>query len=280
MMMLSLIRNEVFKIFSYYRTYLSYLFIVLLVPLIFWGFSIGGSTVERQLTHAMGDQFLMVGKLVNAYTVSYFVMNFLWVHIPFLIALVGGDVLAGEEAAGTYRVYLTRPVSRLKIFNAKAIATLIYTLTVILCLAFMSLGVGAVWMGLGDLIVFQDGILVLPASTAFVRFSLAYGLSFLNMAVVASLAIFFSSMVKNAIGPVIGTMAIIIVFLAVSTLPLDFFVSIRPYFFTTYFDSWAKAFFDPIPWDILWQATWVALLHIGLLLGGSYFIFRRKDILS
>ncbi len=280
MIMQTLIRNEVFKIYSYWRTYMGYFFILLLVPLFFWGFSLGGSSVERQLTHAMGDQFIMVGKLVNAYTVAYFVMNFLWIHIPFLIALVGGDALAGEEAAGTYRIYLTRPISRFKIFNAKALATLIYTFSVILFLAIMSIGVGAIWMGLGDLVVFQDGILVLPSGTAFIRFSLAYGLSFLNMAVVASLAIFFSSMVKNAIGPVIGTMAIIIVFLAVSTLPLDFFESIRPYFFTSYFDSWAKAFFDPIPWEYIWKCVWITVIHIAVFLNGAYLIFKRKDILS
>ena len=280
MITLTLVRNELFKIFSYWRTYMSYFFIILLVPLFFWGFSIGGSSVERQLNHAMGDQFMMVGQLVNAFTVAYFVMNFLWVHIPFLIALVGGDALAGEEAAGTYRIYMTRPISRFQIFNAKALATLIYTFSVILCLGILSIGLGAIWMGLGDLVVFQDGILVLPAGTALVRFSMAYGLSFLNMAVVASLSIFFSAMVKNAIGPVIGTMAVIIVFLAVSTLPLDVFESIRPFFFTTYFDSWAKAFFDPIPWDYMWKSTWIALLHISIFLGGAYFIFKRKDILS
>lgn len=280
MIYLTLIRNELFKIFSYWRTYMSYFFILLLVPLFFWGFSVGGSSIERQLTNAMGDHFLMVGKLVNAFTVAYFVLNFLWIHIPFLIALVGGDVLAGEEAAGTYRVYLTRPVSRWKIFLSKSIATLLYTLSVILFLGIMSIGVGAIWMGLGDLVVLQDGILVLPAGTAFVRFALAYGLSFLNMAVVATLAILFSAMVKNAVGPVIGTMAIVIIFFAVSSLPLDFFETIRPFFFTTYFDSWTKAFYDPIPWDYLWLSTWTALLHIGLFLGGAFLIFKRKDILS
>ena len=50
-----LIRNEVFKIYSYWRTYMGYFFILLLMPLFFWGFSLGGSSVERQLTRAMGE---------------------------------------------------------------------------------------------------------------------------------------------------------------------------------------------------------------------------------
>ncbi|MCK7520020.1 MAG: ABC transporter permease [Ignavibacteriales bacterium] len=46
-------------------------------------------------------------------------LNALVVHIPFLITLVAGDLLAGEATAGTYRILVTRPVSRFKIVFSK-----------------------------------------------------------------------------------------------------------------------------------------------------------------
>jgi ABC-type transport system involved in multi-copper enzyme maturation permease subunit len=100
------------------------------------------------------------------------------------------------------------------------------------------------------------------------------------MVLVSSIAIFFSTMVRNAVGPVIGTMALFIFILMVSTLPLDVFKSIQPYLFTTYFSNWEQAFFDPIPWDDLFRGLGLIVSNIVMYLGIALIIFRRKDILS
>ena len=110
--------------------------------------------------------------------------------------------------------------------------------------------------------------------------SIAYAFTFVNMALVSSVAIFFSTMVRNAVGPVIGTMAVIIFSLMISTIPLEIFRGIHPYMFTSYFSNWEQVFHDPIPWAELFRGANLVLSNILLFLGLAYIIFRRKDILS
>jgi ABC-2 type transport system permease protein len=207
-------------------------------------------------------------------------MNLFWFHIPFLIALVGGDIFAGEQANGTFRVYATRPISRLNIFLSKTLATMIYTLIFVLYFGLLTLGLGLIWHGGGDMLVFHKGVLILEGGDAMRRFIVAYGFSFMNMALISAIAIFFSTMVRNAIGPVIGTMAVIIFSLMISTVPLEVFKSIQPYMFTTYFTNWEKVFYDPIPWGELFRGVSYILSNMLFFLGFAYIIFRRKDILS
>ena len=57
----------------------------------------------------------------DGWFVSNMVMNALFVHVPFLILLVAGDIFAGEATSGTYRILLTRPPSRTRIFSVKAL---------------------------------------------------------------------------------------------------------------------------------------------------------------
>ncbi len=279
-MMIKLVQNELYKIFSLMRSYIGIVLFTVIVPLILWGYGMGTSHIQGQIEGAVSEMFFIEGSPTNGYTAAYFIMNFFWVHIPFLIALVGGDVFAGEHANGTFRVYATRPISRLSIFISKTIATMIYTLIFVLYFGLLTLGLGLIWHGGGDMLVFQDGILILESSDALRRFFIAYGFSFMNMALVSAIAIFFSTMVRNAIGPVIGTMALIIFFLMVTTLPLDVFKGIQPFLFTSYFSNWEMVFFDPIPWDDLFRGLGLIVSNLILFLGMALIIFRRKDILS
>ncbi len=276
--MIALIRNEILKIATRWRTAIGFGAIALLMPLVLWGFSKGGSGIERSMTHALQDQFIVVGSLFNGFLETYLVMNLLWVHIPFLVTLVAGDVVAAEGAAGTFRIYLTRAVSRNKILTSKLLATWIYTAALILFFAFMSLGLGALFLGTGDLIVMDNGILILPPEMAWTHFGLAFLLAIYSMSVIATLTFMFSSMVNNGIGPIIGTMAVLLVGLAISTLPIDWFDTIRPYLFSSYLDVWRYAFADPVPWAKIGKYAGILTLYMGGFAGIAYGVFNRRDM--
>ena len=97
---------------------------------------------------------------------------------------------------------------------------------------------------------------------------------------VASLAFLFSSLVENGIGPLVGTMAVIIVFYIVSNVPADLFTSVKPYLFTSYLNLWQKMFEDPVPWgDVLHSVFVLGAFSIGFY-AVTWYIFLRKDILS
>jgi ABC-2 type transport system permease protein len=203
------------------------------------------------------------------------------VHIPFLITLVAGDLLAGEATSGTYRILVTRPVSRMQIVTSKFIAGNIYSFLVILWLGIVSLGLGAVLFGYGELIVIRpEAITILDRADVIWRFGLAYGFAALGMSVVCSLAFFFSSLVENAIGPIIASMAVIIIFIIISAINIDIFRSIKPYLFTNYILSWRLFFSNPIETVDVLKAVAILAGHSLVLFIITAVIFKRKDILS
>lgn len=280
-MMTELIKIELFKIFKKWRTYIGFIAIGLLVAIIQFAMYFEGQSSIDFMTRNLRQSFLFVGNLLNGFFISYLILNMLAVHIPFLITLVAGDLLAGESTAGTYRLLITRPVSRFQVVTSKFIAGNIYTFSLILWLAIVSLGVGALLFGFGELIVMNSGsVIILDRGDVIWRFILAYGFAALGMSVVCSLAFFFSSLVENAIGPIIATMAVIIVFIIVSAINIDVFSSIRPYLFTNYILSWRLIFGDPIDISKLIKAILILCAHVATLYGVTLIIFRRKDILS
>jgi len=100
------------------------------------------------------------------------------------------------------------------------------------------------------------------------------------MTVVCSLAFLFSSLVENAIGPIISTMAVIIVFVIVSAINIDLFQAIKPYLFTSHILHWREFFNDPVDASKIVESALILLGHVILFFGLTSFIFRKKDILS
>ncbi|HMU44650.1 MAG TPA: ABC transporter permease subunit [Ignavibacteriaceae bacterium] len=279
--MITLIRIELYKIFRKWRTYIGFIAIAVLVPLVQIAMVLEGEHSLDFMTRNLQESFVFVGNLLNAYLVSFIILNSIALHIPFLITLVAGDLLAGEATSGTYRMLITRPVSRLKIVSSKFIAGLIYSNLLVLWLAVMSLVLGIIIFGVGELIVIKSTTIIIFAKDDVLwRFLLGYGFAALSMSVVASIAFFFSSLVENAIGPIVTTMAIIIVFLIISAINIDIFQSIRPYLFTNYILDWKLFFDDPIEMNEIIKAVAVLFGHIIVLFGITAYFFNKKDILT
>ncbi len=279
--MLTLLRIELYKIFKKWRTYIGFIAIGLLVPLIHIAMLVEGSHTLNFMTRNIRESFVFVGNLLNGYLVSYITLASLAVHIPFLITLVAGDLLAGEATSGTYRLLVTRPISRTQIVVSKFLAGIVYTNLLVLWLAIVSLGLGLILFGVGELIVINaDAIIILEQTDVLWRFLLGYGFATLGMSVVASLAFFFSSLVENAIGPIISTMAVIIVFLVISALQVDIFKEIRPYLFTNYIMSWRLFFDDPVDLSEIIKAAGILIGHVAVFFTAALLIFNRKDILT
>ncbi|HLA69814.1 MAG TPA: ABC transporter permease [Bacteroidota bacterium] len=278
--MFRLVYHECIKTFLKKRTYLGFVILLVVIPLIEIAVKIEGARFSSGFLRSLQQDFFFVGNLFNGWIVSHWIMNSLWVHIPILISFVAGDQLAGEATAGTYRLILIRPVSRTRIFFSKYLTTAVYTIVFVVFLGILSVGLALILMGSGQLLVWDSGFLILPSSDVAWRFFAAYIFAAWSMLTVSSIAFFFSSFVENAIGPIIATMGVLIVLLLVSVMPLEFFESIRPYIFTTYINIWQKVFADPVQWpEILEGVTWLGG-YSAAMVGGAWLIFVRKDILS
>ncbi|MDD8016868.1 MAG: ABC transporter permease [Bacteroidota bacterium] len=279
--MFNLIRLELFKTYSKWRTYIGFIAVAVLIPVIMWIMWIeGGKFIQHQLRSLQTD-FFITGNLFNGWVIAQLIMNGLWVHVPALIALVAGDQLSGEATSGTFRLILIRPVSRARILNAKYFATLLYTASLVLSIAALSVGLGLWIFGSGDLIAFdKDGITILPENGLIIRFLFAYALAMWSMFVVASLAFFISSFVENAIGPIITTMTVIVIFLIITNLPVESVESIKPWLFTTHMNVWQQAFRDPYDWEKIRTSCLALGAYSAFFWAVTLFLFRRKDILS
>jgi ABC-2 type transport system permease protein len=280
-MIFTLVKIELMKIFKKWRTYIGFIAIGILVPLLHLAMYLEGQNSIDFVTRGLRDSFILVGNLLNGYWISYIILNALTIHIPFLITLVAADLLAGEATAGTYRILVTRPISRIQIVTSKFLAGIIYTGSLIIWLAFISLVVGLIVFGSGELIVAgSDAIIIFDKSDVLWRFFLAYGFGILSMSVVCSLAIFFSSLVENAIGPIVSTMAIIIIFIILSAFDVAVLRELKPYLFTNYILDWREFFNDPLDLPEIAKSVLILSGHIILFFTATSFIFNKKDILS
>jgi ABC-2 type transport system permease protein len=230
---------------------------------------------------ALKGRFDINGKILNGYFICNLVLQMLLVHVPLLIALVAGDVLAGEANMGTIRMLLTKPISRTTIIMSKFMATIIYTLLLLVWMALLSLLVSIALFGTDDLIIFKsDKVILLREATVLWRFAGAFVYAAIGMTVVTSLAILLSVFAENAIGPIVGTMSIIILFTILSGLDLPFFNAVKPLLFTRHMLAWKGFFNEPVNYASVLQSALILVGHIAIFMGLAIYSFNRKDILS
>ena len=98
------------------------------------------------------------------------------------------------------------------------------------------------------------------------------------MAAVGALATFLSVMADNSIGPIVGTMGVVIVFTIITNLEIPLFTAMRPYLFTTHMLGWKGFLNDPIPKAAIIKSVGVLSAYIVGQVGLTIYIFNRKDI--
>ena len=148
---------EIYKTFSRWRTYIGFGFIALIVLLTEVVMKLSAVEIVNRMMRFAQKDFLIFGNVLNGWFVTSFIMNSLHFHIPFLIALVAGDIVSGEATSGTVRFLLIRPPSRYKIIAAKYVTTLFYTTGLVIFLGLMCVLPGLALFGSGDLIIHHYG---------------------------------------------------------------------------------------------------------------------------
>lgn len=273
--------NELIKIAAKPRSYLGLAAITLIVGLILVAMKLEGGLYISLLTGPFEQSLIFEGNVLNGNLVGFIILQMLIIHVPLLIAFVTGDLISGEAAMGTIRMLLTKPVSRNQIVLSKFLAGCIYTLIVLLWLAFLTVVVGQWLFGSGDLMVLKsDGLVVLQEGDVAWRFFYGFVVAFLSLIMIATLSLTLSCFSENSIGPIVTTMGLILLFTIIGSIEVPLFDQVRPYLFTTHMAAWRYLFDDPIQWKDLWFSVTVLVGHIAVLLGIGLYKFKRKDILS
>lgn len=277
--MFALIRTELYKIAKRPRSYIGFAAILLIVAIIEFALYVDGASYIEFIFHQLESFLSIEGKVLNGYLVCFIILQTLIIQMPLLVALVTGDVISGEAANGTLRLLLTRPVSRSEVVMAKYIAGSFYVLLLLLLLGALALGGSLLLFGEGDLIILKsETIIVLKSNDVLWRFYAAFGIAFLSLSVISSFSLMLSCFTDNSIGPIILTMAVIVIFTIIGSFDLPLFDHIKPFLFTSYMIVWRNMFDQPVDWSIMQTSILVLILHILLFLGVSLYYFNRKDI--
>ena len=291
--MWSLISVELYKIFRRPRTYIAFGAIAALIVVIQLGLKIDGDAYAGFLMKDINDTLTVDGKVLNGYLICYILLQLLLVHVPLLVALIAADMISGEANLGTLRLLFTTPFSRTQWVVAKFIAASVYTILLLIWLAFLALFVSMWIFGTDDLFLMKSNYVVLiEQQDVLWRYLGAFVFASFSLLTVTSLGFLMSSMANNSIGPIVGTMSAIVFFTILSTLNIPLFSLIKPYLFTTHMNNW-KEFFDikvngnneAITGSILNMpkiktSLIVLTLHIILFVSASILIVKKKDILS
>ena len=273
--------NEFIKILAKPRSYLGIGALTLLIGIILFAMKADGSSFISFVTASFEQTLSFNGNILNGNLIAFIILQMLIVHIPLLVALVTGDLISGEAAMGTVRMLATKPISRTNIVLSKFIAGAVYTLILTIWLGFLALIVAKWIFGTGDLIVLNsDGLVILKSEDILWRYGLSFLVAFLALLTISTLSICLSAFAENSIGPIVLTMAIIILFTIIGSLDVSVFDNIKPYLFTTHMASWRSFFEDPVPWGRIQESIIILLVHNVLLVSIAIYKFNKKDITS
>ena len=277
-MILILVKNEFKKVLKRKRTYISFLLIGILIPFIVGAISNGGTTLEKSIYGQLSDSFFFIGSLLNGYLATYIIIAVLINHMPFLSTIIASDIFSGEYSRSTFRMYLTRPISRTQVLVSKVVVVLAYTSALMGFFFLYALLISISWLGTGELAVFHKGILFLSSDEVMQRFALAFLISNYVMLTISLLCLLISAISKNSVTPIIITISIVFIGTAITYIPIELFKVINPYLFTGYINSFLKAFHDPIPWSHLGSLLITCTVWSTLFVSLSLFFFNKKDI--
>lgn len=279
--MWQLTKIELFKIFKKPRTYIAFAAIAAIIFLVQLAFYIDGEKYMSIVMTSIESNFIVEGNLLNGYFVFFVILQTLLVHVPLLISLVAGDMIAGEANMGTLRLLVTKPVSRTSLMISKFFASGIYSILLLTFMAVLGLLVSMLVFGTSDLMIFKsEKVLLIDRDDVLWRYFAAYGFAGLSMITVAALAFLFSVFADNSIGPIIAAMSVIIVFTILTTMDIPFFNNMKPYLFTNHMLNW-KGFFDrPVDGSEVLKSVLFLIGHIVFFVSLATYIFRKKDILS
>jgi ABC-2 type transport system permease protein len=211
----------------------------------------------------------------SGYAVALFTLTFVtqWV-LPFLTAIVAGDIFAGEDHLGTWKTVLTRSASRGQIFAAKCIAACLFALSVLAVLAASTIGAGVLIIGHQDLVGLTGQLI--PSSTALPLVVAAWASVLAPLLAFTAIAVLVSVASRN---PAIGMVAPIVIGLVTQLLGwLGGIDGPRRLLPTNPFDAWHGLFTQHRYYDLLTQGLLVSLAWIVVCGGAAYLVFRRRDI--
>jgi len=288
-----LFKIELYKLIKRPRTFIAFIALTAFILLMQIGLKRDGEEFIAYFLGGLDDSLRFEGNILNGYTVCFFVLLSLLIHIPLLVVIVSGDMISGEAGQGTLRLLLSKPISRTAFVMGKFAAVVIYILALLSWFAILSLGGSILVFGTGDILHLKNEYIVqISSNDIFWRYCCAFLFASIALITIAALSFLLSALSENSIIPIVITMCVIIVSIIINTMSIPTFTHIKPFLFTSYLTDW-KSFFDVQMTDShevisgsisnlpkIIKALTVLSLHTVGFLYLTIYILKRKDILT
>jgi ABC-2 type transport system permease protein len=285
--MWKLLQIELFKIFRRPRTYIPFAAIAAMILIIQLGLKFDGKSYLLLLMSSLSDSFYIpYSMILNGYLVAFVILNTLLIQVPLLVALVAGDMVAGEANMGTLRLLITRPVSRTRLMLVKFGASVIYTVLLLVWMAVLALFLSMWLFGTNDMLIARSNVMEQIASADVLwRYIAAFGYASVALSTVAALAFLLSVFAENSIGPIVSTISIVIVLTILSEMKIPIYDNtVKPWLFTSHMLAWKGFFYSRSDGNGAAIRGSVenlpAILRSLGVLPTAIWVFNKKDILS
>lgn len=280
--MLTLLKWELVKLYRRPSAYAGYVVVVALVPLI----ALGARHIERNvqagpLGRGFREDFVVAGSILNGPFLAWAVLGpTLIVLLPVLATLVGSSQVAGERYTGVLRMVLVRPVSRTAVLLSKFIVSALHAASLALTLGVVSLGLGWVLWGGGNLAIPEPPFREFAGAEVYQRLGLAYALAACGLVAMSSIALFFSVLLRNPA----AAAGMAVAFLLISAIALGVFEGMEwdraaPYLITQHMMVFREAGAIEIPRREILRSVFALSMYTGIPLLLGLLVFGRKDVL-
>ena len=191
-----------------------------------------------------------------------------------LAALIAGDIVAGEDMAGTLKTILVRGLRRGQILAGKTLALFTYVLAVVLAFMIVGIPAGIIAWGFNPVTNLNgDRISALHTLGLTIASLALYTAPFLA---VASFGLFLSVVTRHSVAAVVGTLFYTVALQGLSGVPA--IAWIHPYLIVNQFTAWYGFFHTPTQWYLITRCLWVSALFAIPPLIAAWIIFQRRDV--
>jgi ABC-2 type transport system permease protein len=193
-----------------------------------------------------------------------------------VVALFFGDTVAAEASWSSLRYLLAAPIPRARLLRQKAVVAALLSLAALLLLPVVSLAVGTLAYGAGDL-VSPTGVSLdyAPAATRVLAGAVYLAV---HLSWVAGLALLLSVSTDAPLGAVGGAVMVSIVSRILDQITA--LEGLRDFLPTHFDDAWAGLLSDPVDWGDMTRGAFSALTYALVFAVAAAWRFQRKDITS
>jgi ABC-2 type transport system permease protein len=275
------LRTELVKALFRTRTYVVYALMVLIPALITYATYSNPPSGRGEGGPAEGLRRLATGSGLIMGATALRIMSAFFLVI--VLALFGGDAIAGEASWGNLRYLLIRPIARLRLAVAKFTVAVVCGWLAIFLVVVVGVIAGGIAFGFHGLSLTEFG----PFGRSFAqsggqilaRLTLASAYVAWTLTPVLAFAFLISCLTDAPAGAVFAGLGVYItstILDGIDSIPLV----IRESLPTHYNDSWTTMFTENHVSTDLRAGALLALAYVAVLLGVAFWYFRRKDITS